>query len=430
MTPLKVLISGGGVAGPALASFLSRTGANVTLIERKHEIRASGQQVDLRGQGMQMLAKMGIEDSVRAAGVPELGMQLVDRGGQPKAFFRVAPKSSQAQSFTSAYEIMRGDLVKILYRLTEKHENVKHLFDTTLDSFTQDDETDPHGKVHVRFGNGKEEDFDLVVGADGAGSRTRKVMLGPGAVNPRHSLGGYVGYFSIPSDPKIDEYKATFYHLPGSRVIGTRKDCDELTRVYIIMRGKHEALAAALKVRDITLQKSVIKTLYQGGGWQCHRFLEALTAANDLYCTPIEQIQLPRGSWSRGRVALLGDAAYGHTASGYGCAWSLAGAYILAGEITTRYKNNRLSSTAAVVQGAKKYEEIFRPIATAPHGGNWWLDRMRIPKSSFGIGWLHRFAKAAAYLELDRAAGPDKETAKWQLPYYPELEDGQFKTWK
>ena len=61
MASLKVLIIGGGIAGPALAHWLSRIGANVTLIERSPEMRASGQQVDLRAQGVPMMKKMGIE---------------------------------------------------------------------------------------------------------------------------------------------------------------------------------------------------------------------------------------------------------------------------------------------------------------------------------------------------------------------------------
>jgi 2-polyprenyl-6-methoxyphenol hydroxylase-like FAD-dependent oxidoreductase len=61
MAPLKVLIIGGGIAGPALVYWLSRISANITLIERSPSIRASGQQVDLRAQGVPMMKKMGIE---------------------------------------------------------------------------------------------------------------------------------------------------------------------------------------------------------------------------------------------------------------------------------------------------------------------------------------------------------------------------------
>jgi 2-polyprenyl-6-methoxyphenol hydroxylase-like FAD-dependent oxidoreductase len=177
MAPLKALIIGGGVAGPALAHWLSRIGANITLIERSPHIRASGQQVDLRAQGVPMMKKMGIEAAVRAATVHETGTQLIDLNGRTKAFFPAAQDGTGNQSFTSEYEIMRGDLVRILYGLTEQRPNVQHLFNTTIDSFTQDEESDPNGKVHVSFQDGRTEDFDLIVGTDGSGSKTRRMML-------------------------------------------------------------------------------------------------------------------------------------------------------------------------------------------------------------------------------------------------------------
>lgn len=234
MAPLKVLIIGGGIAGPALAYWLSRIGADITLIERSPSIRASGQQVDLRGQGVSMMQKMGIEAAVRAKIVREPGTQIIDQNGKTRVFFAASPSGTGKQSITSEYEIMRGDLVQILYDLTEKQPNVQHLYDTVVESFTQDDESNPNGKVHVSFKDGRKEDYDLVVGADGTGSKTRKMMLGPDAPDPRRALGGSIGFFSIPSQPG-DSDRFTFCMLPGDRVsrtIGTRKDCAELTRVY------------------------------------------------------------------------------------------------------------------------------------------------------------------------------------------------------
>src|ERR1700760_3856821 len=109
MAPLKVLIIGGGVAGPALAHWLSRIEADVTLIERSSDIRASGQQIDLRAQGVPLMGKMGIEAAVRAVTVHESGTQLIDINGKTKAFFPAAEAGSAKQSFTSEFEIMRGD---------------------------------------------------------------------------------------------------------------------------------------------------------------------------------------------------------------------------------------------------------------------------------------------------------------------------------
>jgi len=204
----------------------------------------------------------------------------------------------------SEYEIMRGDLVGILYGLTEKLQNVKHMFNTTINSFTQDEESNPNGKVHVSFQDGRKEDFDLVVGADGTGSKTRRVMLGPDAPDPRHPLGGYIGYFSIPSKPGASD-RGTFYILPGprvSRVIGTRKD---LTRVYMMTYGKDAALDAAHKSGNLAELKKAWGDLYQDGGWECDRFMEVLRyapEADDLYCTPFEEVRLSRDLGRRGEL--------------------------------------------------------------------------------------------------------------------------------
>lgn len=440
--PLKVLIIGGGVAGPALAYWLSRLGnfTSITLAERSSSMRASGQQVDLRGQGVPMMQKMGIEAAVRAAVVHEVGMQLVDLHGQTKAFFPAAQTGDGRQSFTSEYEIMRGDLVGILYGLTEGKGNVRHLFGTTVDALTQDDPDVDDGKVHVRFRDGHDEDFDLVVGADGTSSKTRGMMLGPDAPDPRVPLGGYIGYYSIPSRPG-DSDRGTFCHLPGGvpRVIGTRKDCADLTRVYMIMRGRdsYPGIDAAYKSGDLQQLRDAWADMYADGGWETPRFVDALRRAPeaaDFYCTPFEEVNLPKGDWSRGRVVLLGDAAHCQTAGGFGCTWGLIGAYVLAGEIASRLpkpgnndNNNTVSSkkmiTEAVVEGAKAYEEKFRPIATANHGRTKSAGAaLMFPTSSLGIRFLQAFARVAAYFRMDQAVGWSDKTAAWELPHYPELE--------
>jgi 2-polyprenyl-6-methoxyphenol hydroxylase-like FAD-dependent oxidoreductase len=431
---VQVLIVGGGIAGPSLAYWLSRIGANITIIERSPRMRASGQQVDLRAQGIPMMKKMGIEPAVRAVVVHETGTQFIDCNGRSKAFFPANQSGDGKQSITSEYEIMRADLVKILYGLTEKRQNVRYLFDTMVVSLTQDEESDPNGKVHVSFQDGRKETFDLVVGADGTHSKTRKMMLGPDAPDPRHPMGGWIGFFSVPSKPG-DSDRGTFCHLPGShvsRTIGTRKDCPDLTRVLMLMRGKDAALEAAHRSGSLAGLKKAWADIYHDGGWECERFMEELLhapEADDLYCTPFVQVRLPKGSWSKDRVVLIGDAAHSATADGFGTTWALVGSYILAGEIATMLVKNKSSPTAAVIQGAKNYEEKFRPIATANHGGsewfNEWFESVLAPRSSLGISIMHKVAAVAAYLRLDQRIGFDSKTSKWPLPDYPELEREQ-----
>lgn len=104
----------------------------------------------------------------------------------------------------------------------------------------------------------------------------------------------------------------------------------------------------------------------------------------------------------------------------------MIGSYVLAGEIASLYRKDRPYSIAAVVEGLKNYEEKFRPIATANHGGsewfNEWFESILAPKSSLGISIMHTFVAVAAYLRLDQRIGFDSKTSKWPLPEYPELE--------
>ncbi|KAF5654260.1 2-polyprenyl-6-methoxyphenol hydroxylase [Fusarium heterosporum] len=423
MAPLKVLIVGAGVAGPSLAHWLSRLPCEVTLIERSPQVRATGQQVDIRAQGVPVMRKMGIEAAVRAKFVREAGTQLIDTNGKTKAFFPITEHGSEHQSITTEFEIKRGDLVRILMGLTEKSKNVQHRFGTTITSLTQDEESDPNGKVHIGFNDGGKDDFDLVVAADGTGSRTRQMMLGPEAPDPRYFLGGYIGFFSVLSKPH-DSDRFTFCHLPGSKWIGTRKDCPEMTRVYMQLRGQNEALIAAHKSGDLAELKTAWASAFNGGQWECNRFMDALKnspEADDLYSTPSEEVRLPKGSWSKGRVVAIGDAAHAHTASGFGSTWGMVGSYILAGEIATLLQQD---PTTAVVQGVKKYEDVLRPVATAQQGDlGEHREAMMIPKTAFGIWVLHSMARAAAYFKWEQGMGMASETAKWQVPEYPALDD-------
>ncbi|RGP81219.1 hypothetical protein FLONG3_601 [Fusarium longipes] len=422
MESLKVLIVGSGIAGPSFASWLARTGAEITLIERSPQPRTTGQQLDVRAQGVPVMKKMGIEAAIRAKTIHEPGTQLIDTNGRTKAYFAVSKDGSGNQSLTTEYEIMRGDLMNILLGLTEKSKNVRHRFGTTVTSLTQDDESDPKGKVHVGFSDGQKDDFDLVVAADGTGSRTRRLMLGPDAPDPRRFLGGYIGFFSTLSQPQ-DSDCFTFCHLPGGRYIGTRKDTKECTRVYMQMQGQNEALLEAHKSGNMVELKTAWAGIFPEDKWECRRFMAALKTspeADDLYSTPREQVRLPEGSWSKGRVVTIGDAAHSHTANGFGTTWGLVGSYILAGEIATLYKQD---TSTAVVKGVKRYEEVFRPIVEAQQGGEsdsreeWFM-----PKTALGIWMLHSVARVVAYFHLERGLGMGSEESKWQVPEYPALD--------
>jgi 2-polyprenyl-6-methoxyphenol hydroxylase-like FAD-dependent oxidoreductase len=238
---LKVLISGAGIAGPAAAFWLSRIGCDVTIVERSPKLRASGQQVDT-GQGIVIMGIMGIEDAVRAVRYPEPGMRVIDHQGRSKVYFPVNT-SGKGLSLTREPEVMRGDLVRILYEATKSLKRVKYIFDSHIKNFTQDEEGSPVRKVHATFSGGRQDDFDVLIGADGIGSETHKFMLDPSFPDPHRDLGVYMAFFTAPSQ-EHDTYDWTMCHIPGGKAIMTRRDRPENIRVYLATRVGSAALDA------------------------------------------------------------------------------------------------------------------------------------------------------------------------------------------
>jgi hypothetical protein len=93
-----------------------------------------------------------------------------------------------------------------------------------------------------------------------------------------------------------------------------------------------ESDSHAAPVHDASRQKEVLTRLYAGGGWETDEMLHALQASTDLYFGRVSQIVMP--SWTKGRVALIGDArACPGLLAGEGSAMARAEAYTLAGEL-------------------------------------------------------------------------------------------------
>ncbi len=430
MAPLKVLISGAGIAGPGLVIWLVRLNCDITVVERHAVLRATGQQVDFRGQGVPLMRKMGIEAAVLENICHEPGMHLLDHRGRSKAYFAANKTGTGRQTATSEYEIMRGDLVRILYDATKDMSGVKYVFGVHIESFTQDEGT-PGGKVHVTFSDGKNEDFDLLIGADGIGSSTRKLMLEPSFPDPRHDLGVHMAFYTIPSS-KEDWDALTVCHVPGGRMILTRKDRPEYLRVYLSVRGGCEALDAADKSGDLEAQKRAWAERFKGTeGAQASRFLKSLLEspeADDLYTQHMNQIRLPEGAWSKGRVILLGDAAFCPTpwGGGLGTTAALVGAYVLAGEVARQCRETEGAvQEDGLARAAQNYEHIMRPFVTEIQNASPTFIKFAHPTSRWGIWILHTLLGLVALFRIDqlisRFSTPE-EPGGFRLPDYPELD--------
>lgn len=423
MAKLRALISGAGIAGTALAFWLSKLGHEVTVVERSSSLRDSGLQVDLRGPGIEVLRKMGVEEAFRALSISEQGLQMVDSKGRIWGTMGVNKSGKGLQSFTTDFEIMRGDLCKLLHDLTE--DKVEYRFGLSISEINQ---TDEHAQV--KFSDNSTGTFDLVVGADGSRSRTRDMILSPGAKNPFNPLGIFAAYFTIPKSVKNGEDRiARFMVSTDNRGIMTRRGHDDKYQVYLFCKSKSSSYFQNGNQRDYEEIKTGFAEVFCDVGWKSREIIEGMKKSKDFYCDYIGLVSMEK--WSRGRVALVGDAAYCPTSmTGMGTTCGMVGSYVLAGEIDkhcgrgakTEAKDSvSKENIEAAFQG---YEERMRPwIDTVQKGiagsdGDY-MDRF--PSSRVGVGLMYVLFWVIAFLRLNTIAKYvlREDTKGWTLPEYP-----------
>lgn len=374
MAPIKVLIAGAGIAGNALAFWLDKLGyCDVTVVERFSGLRTKGLQVDLRGAGVDVLRRMGLEKEFRALAAPEQGMQIVDKSGRQRAYFPANQSGKGPQSFTSEFEIMRGNLCRLIHDAVGK-DRTNYVFGTSMSSFQQKDD----GSCQVHFTNGTTERFDLVVGADGVGSLTRKMMLGcpneskDPSFHPRGN--SYVAYFTIRRPMELgEEYIAKLYVATGHRIVLTRRHSPHEIQVCLIFKTNSQRLKDVRR-GDVAEEKAVVAEIFRGAGWLTDSLLESMEHTDNFYCERQGIVKLD--SWSSGRVALVGDAAYCPSANGFGTSLAMVGAYIMAGEIGRCCGPSDGGDGAdgrsdadldGLVPALKAYEEKLRPFMDRMH---------------------------------------------------------------
>ncbi|OQR56022.1 FAD-dependent monooxygenase [Bacillus sp. CDB3] len=314
---MNILISGASIAGPALAYWLQRHGFDVTVIERAPVLRTGGYGVDIRGAAIKVLKGMDILDQVRAADTNMTGVYFVNSKGK---FEGQISEASMGNQQGLDIEIIRDDLSNILYDLTK--DTVEYIWG---DSITAIHETE--AGVEVQFIHGKPQKFDLVIGADGLHSNVRTLTFGDEAQFKR-TLGCYISIFNLENYLNLDHCQL-LYTIPGKTVgMYSARDNTEARGMFLF---KSEALK--YDRYDIESQKKLVENAFlDHTGWETSHLLKTMRDATDFYFDEICQIHMP--TWSKGRVTLVGDAAYGPSPlSGQGSSLALVGAFVLAGEL-------------------------------------------------------------------------------------------------
>jgi 2-polyprenyl-6-methoxyphenol hydroxylase-like FAD-dependent oxidoreductase len=355
-----VLVSGAGIAGPTLAYWLLRAGMEPTIVETAPEPRTGGYMIDFWGLGFEVAEAMGLDRRLREIGYVMRELTLVDEEGRPTA--RLATDAMREASGGRYVSVLRADLARELYRSIADRVDV--IFGNEITTLSQDAEG-----VDVGFARGAPRRFDLVIGADGVHSNVRRLIFGRDD-SFAIELGYSCAAFSARYYPHRDELTAVSRTTPGRQIV--RCTLRDGSTVFLMVLASE--LTANYPTTTIGAQKRCLIDAFHDIGWEGGEILEALRDATDLYFDSVSQVHMP--AWSRGRVALVGDAAYCPSLlAGAGSSFAMAGAYQLAGELVAAGGDHARAFQA--------YESRFKPFLDAKQRaarrlGGWFAPRTHL----------------------------------------------------
>ncbi len=365
----SVLISGAGVAGPTLAFWLAEAGFEPTIVERAPALRSGGYVIDFWGHGYDIAERMGLIDNIERVGYHMRELRIVDTRGRRISGFGV----SVFDALTNGRYVTlpRSELSRLLFERTEQTTEV--LFDDEVVDLREEAD-----RVRVKFKNGGARQFDIVIGADGLHSGICRLAFGPQDRFER-PLGYAVAACEVTGYRPRDDDVYVMHNRPG-QMIGRVTLRDNQTLFLFIFATDED-----LPVGTSGLQKQALRRQYAECGWECQKILEALDQADDLYFDKVSQIRMPR--WSRGRVALIGDAAFCVSLlAGQGSALAMISAYVLARELTRTGNDHRKAFAA--------YEARLRAFIERKQRAAERFASAFAPRTKLGVGFRNLVVRA------------------------------------
>ncbi|MDA0564202.1 FAD-dependent monooxygenase [Streptomonospora sp. S1-112] len=308
-TTRNALVAGSGIAGLAAALRLHQAGWKVRVIERAPRRRGGGYAVSFAGIGYDAAERMGILPALAERHITPDTMVYVRRDGTTS--FTVPGETVRALAGPRNLNLLRGDIEDVLFQAVRDHAEIT--YGTTVTGVDQDGD-----RVRARLSDGTEAAADLLVAADGLHSTTRARVFGPEA-RFRRDLDHMAGVFMLD-------------RLPDGVAPGTTASMTDTGRTLAVIDLGANGAAAFFGYRtadpDAELAAGPHAAIPRACGdmaWVAPQVLEQLGRAADVYFDTVSQMVVDR--WSRGRVVLLGDAAWCVTLfAGYGSALAVGGA--------------------------------------------------------------------------------------------------------
>ncbi|MFI7228605.1 FAD-dependent oxidoreductase [Nonomuraea angiospora] len=372
MTARRVIIVGAGIAGLAAALRLSQIGWETLVVERAPSRREGGYMVVFSGLGHAAAEHMGVLPALQERQVDAFDLAYLRADGRPR--FTVPHTTVRRLLGDGGMALLRGDIEDVLYEAVADQAHIR--FGTTITAVTQDDEG-----VEVTLSDGSTERADLLVGADGLHSTVRALVFGP-EERYRRDLGHVVAALILDKLPDG----------APERAFTTVTAIGRTFTVADLGRGRAAAFFTySTEDPDAELAKGprrALRQAYPGSRWATPRLLADLRE-EAVYFDSVSQIVMDR--WSRGRVVLLGDAAWCVTLfAGYGSSLAVGGADLLGTELERH--------PADLPAALRAWENVLRPEV---------LERQRKGRANTGVhAPRNRFELAMRDLPLRLATVP------------------------
>jgi 2-polyprenyl-6-methoxyphenol hydroxylase-like FAD-dependent oxidoreductase len=309
---MRAIIIGAGIAGLAAALRLHQIGWDTLLIERAPQRRGGGYGVTFGGIGYDAAERMGILPALQARAFITEELVYHRPDGRPR--FSLTRETIAATMGDRSMNILRGDIETVLFDAARDHTEIR--FATTVTAVDQDEHA-----VHVTLSDGSTEHADLLIGADGLHSATRALVFGPES-DYRLDLDHMVAVTMLDERPAAVAEGTTATLSAGGRTVAVISVADGRNVAFFGYRTNRGTGTAA------DGPHAALSQVYGDMGWVVPELLASLKTSDAVYFDTISQMVVD--TWSRGRVVLLGDAAWCVTLfAGYGSALAIAGANLL-----------------------------------------------------------------------------------------------------